>query len=200
MYRTQADYDNVILNPDPSRVLKDEHFNTPTILMDWDYADYNYQWIKLTDRNVFTQPTTGGGAYAIAGPSDGYRDQIVRARMRATQFNGADRWFGLIGRYVDSQNYYYVTLRSSNQISLRKLTNGVATTLDTASLSATTPVAVNTWYDLRLDIVGTKLRVYLNGLLMLEATDTASPHVSGRYGVGAYKTAAEADDFLAIQP
>jgi hypothetical protein len=197
MYKTQADYDNVIVNPDPSRVLKDEHFNTPTIREDWDFADYNYQWVKLPDRTVFTQPTTGGGAYAFAGPVVESRDQIVRARMRATQFNGADRWFGLIGRYVDSQNYYYVTLRSSNQISLRKLTNGVATTLDTAT---TSPVTVNTWYDLRLDVVGTKLRVYLNGALKLEATDTGTPHVSSRYGVAAYKTAAEADDFLAIAP
>jgi hypothetical protein len=200
MFRTQADYDNVILNPDPSRILKDEHFNTPTIQMDWDYADYNYQWVKLPDQNVFTQPTTGGGAYAVAGRTEGYRDQIIRARMRATQFNGADRWFGLIGRYVDSRNYYYVTVRSSNQVSLRKLTNGVVTTLDTAFISATTPITVNTWYDLRLDIVGTKLRVYLNRLLMAEATDTESPHVAGRYGVAAYKTAAEADDFLATQP
>jgi pectate lyase len=167
--------------------------------MDWDYADYGYKWVKLPDRNVFTQPTTGGGAYAVAGPYDS-RDQIIRARMRATQFNGADRWFGLIGRYVDAQNYYYVTLRSSNQISLKKLTNGAISTLDTATISSTTPVTVNTWYDLRLDIVGTTLRVYMNGRLVLEATDNSSPHVAGRAGVGAYKTAAEADDFLLTQP
>jgi hypothetical protein len=196
MYRTQADYDNLILNPDPSRILKDENFNTPTIHMDWDYADYNYQWVKLPDQTVFTQPTTGGGAHAVAGPTEGYRDQIIRARMRATQFNGTDRWFGLIGRYVDSSNYYYVTLRSSNNISLRKLTNGVVTTLDTASM----PVALNTWYNLRMDIVGTNLRVFVNGRLVLEATDSSAPHVAGRYGVGSYKTAAEADDFLAVQP
>lgn len=194
MYRTQADFDNVILNPDPSRVLKDENFNTPTIRMDWDYADYNYQWVKRPNETVFTQPTIGGGAYAVAGP--GYNNQIIRARMRATQFSGADRWFGLIGRYVDSLNYYYITVRSSNNISLRKLTNGAITTLDTATM----PVAVNTWYNLQLDIVGTKLRAYVNGRLVLEATDSASPHVAGRYGVGAFKTAAEADDLLAVQP
>lgn len=196
MYRTQADYDNVILNPDPSIRLKDERFNTPTIVMDWDYADYNYQWVKLANATVYTQPTLGGGAYAVSGYASG-TDQIIRARMRATQFNGSDRWFGLIGRYVDAQNFYYVTLRNSNQISLKKLTNGVATTLDTAATSA---VTTNTWYDLRLDIVGTKLRVYLNGLLTLEATDNSSPHVAGRAGVGAYKTAAEADDFLVVKP
>jgi hypothetical protein len=197
LYRTQADYDNLILNPDPSRILKDEHFNTPTIRMDWDYADYNYQWVKLPNATVFTQPTIGGGAHAVAGPSEGYRDQIIRARMRATQFSGPDRWFGLIGRYVDASNYYYVTLRNSNNISLRKLSNGVITTLDTATM----PIALNTWYNLRMDIVGTKLRVFVNNNLVLEAADnSSSPHVSGRYGLGSYKTAAEADDVLAVQP
>lgn len=196
MYRTQADFDNLILNPDPSRVLKDEHFNTPTIEMDWDYANYSLQWVKLPNSNVFTQPSTAGGAHMVAGPSNRYSDQIVQARMRATQFAGVDRWFGLIGRYVDASNYYYVTVRNSNNITLRKLTNGVITVLDTATL----PVAVNTWYALRLDIVGNSLRAYVNGRLMLEATDATAPHVAGRYGVGSYKTAAEADDFLAIQP
>ncbi|HEY0686232.1 MAG TPA: hypothetical protein VGD45_28080 [Steroidobacter sp.] len=196
MYRTRADYDNVILNPDPSVILKDERFNTPTIQMDWDWVNYAYQWVKLPDATVFTQPTTGGGAYVFSYYSHG-TDQIIRARLRATQFNGADRWIGLIGRYVDAQNYYYLTLRNSNQISLRKLTNGVITTLDT---SATPPVTVNTWYDLRLDIVGTTLRAYMNGVLMLEATDQTAPHPAGPAGVAAYKTAAEADDFLVVQP
>lgn len=199
MYRTRADYDNVILNPDPSVILKDERFNTPTILMDWDWVNYAYQWVKLPDATVFTQPTTGGGAYVFSYYSHS-TNQIIRARLRATQFNGADRWIGLIGRYVDAQNYYYLTLRNSNQISLRKLTNGVITTLDTAAIPATTPVTVNTWYDLRLDIVGTTLRAYMNGLLVLEATDQTSPHPAGSAGVAAYKAAAEADDFLVVQP
>ena len=195
MYRTRADYDNVILNPDPSVILKDERFNTAPILMDWDWVNYFYQWVKLPDATVFTQPTTGGGAYAFSYYSNG-TNQTIRARLRATQFDGADRWVGLIGHYVDSQNYYYVTLRNSNQISLKKLTNGAITTLDTAA----TPVTVDTWYNVRLDLIGTKLRVYLNGLLMLEATDSTSPHPAGYAGVAAYKAAAEADDFLVVQP
>ena len=194
MYRTQADFDNLILNPDPSRVLKDERFNTPNI-PSWDYANYNYQWIKRPDESVFTQPTIGGGAYSFTG-EERAGDQIIRARMRVTQFSGADRWFGLLGRYVDASNYYYVTVRSSNNISLRKLTNGAITTLDSAPM----PVAVNTWYDLRLEIVGTRLRAYVNGRLMLEANDNGPPHVAGYSGVGAFKTAAQADDFLTIQP
>jgi hypothetical protein len=195
MYRTQADFDNLILNPDPSRTLKDENFDAPTIRWDWDYANYAYQWVKLPNETVFSQPSVGGGAYMVAGPTEGYANESIRARMRATQFSGADRWFGLIGRYVDASNYYYITVRSSNNISLRKLSNGVATTLDTAAM----PVALNTWYNLRLDIVGNKLRAYVDGRLVLEATDSSSPHAAGRYGVGAYKTAAQADDFLAVQ-
>lgn len=194
MFRTQADFDNVILNADPSRIYKDEHFNTPTIQMDWDYANPSLQWVKLPDQQVFTQPSTAGGAHMVAGAPRG--DQSTRARMRATQFSGADRWFGLIGRYVDAENYYYVTLRNSNNISLRKLTNNVITVLDTATM----PVAVNRWYSLRLDIVGNTLHAYVDGRLVLEATDTTAPHTTGRAGLGSFRTAAEADDFLEIAP
>lgn len=102
-----------------------------------------------------------------------------------------------VGRYVDAQNYYYLTQRNSNQISLKKLTSGAITALDTAALSA--PMTVNTWYNRRLDTVGTKLRAYMNGVSMLEATDQ-SHHPAGYAGVAAYKTAAEADDFLVVHP
>jgi hypothetical protein len=195
MYRTQADFDNLILNPDPSRVLKDDRFNMPKPYVDWENTHYENQWVERPSEGVFVQPTIDGGAHAVTG-SEHSGDQIIRARMRATQFSGADRWFGLIGRYVDASNYYYVTVRSSNNISLRKLTDGAITTLDTATM----PVAVNTWYDLRLEIVGTKLRAYVNGRLILEANDSGPPHVAGYSGVGSYKTAAQADDFLTIQP
>jgi hypothetical protein len=75
------------------------------------------------------------------------------------------------------------------------LTNGGVTILDTASL----PFALNAWRTLRLEIVDNKLRGYVDGRLVVEAVD-ATPHAAGRYGVGSYKTAAEADDFTVTQP
>jgi len=191
MFKTRADYDNIVISPNPSRVLSQENFNGVALQAIWaNVSPPPQQWVK--DPTVFAQPSTSGGAHAYTGP--GIADQIIRVRMRATAFNGADRWFGVIGRFVDASNYYYLTVRNNNSISLRKLTNDAITTLDTASMT----VSLNTWYDLRLEIVGTSLRAYVNNQLVLEATD--STHAAGKFGVGSYRTAAEADDFKALQP
>jgi pectate lyase len=115
--------------------------------------------------------------------------------VRPTAFAaGAQAWFGLMARVVDSSNYYYVTVRNNNTISLRRLTNGVIQVLDTAPLN----VAAGTAYTLRLEAIGTSLRAYVNGRLLVEATDATID--AGRYGLVTYRTAAEFDDFLVTQP
>ncbi len=84
---------------------------------------------------------------------------------------------GAIGRYRDALNYYYVTLRSSKTLSLRKLSNGVIHELRTATL----PVTLGQWRKLRFEALGTRLRVYINGAVRLEATD--DEHAEGVTGL-----------------
>ena len=93
-----------------------------------------------------------------------------------------------------SQNYYYVTVRNDNTVSLRKLVNGQIVVLDTAPLT----VSLGTWYTLRLEAVGSALRTYVNGRLLLEAND--STHSEGSYGLATFRTSAQFDDFIATQP
>jgi len=118
----------------------------------------------------------------------------VVTRARATGFSGQDRWFGIAARYVDESNYYYLAVRNSNTVSLRKLVNGAITVLGTAPLTVTP----NTWYDLRLDAVGNELRAFVNGVQVLQAIDAS--HASGQGGILTYKTGAEYVDYLAWQP
>lgn len=66
--------------------------------------------------------------------------------------------------------------------------------LDTGPLT----VSAGRTYTIRLDVVGSTLRVYVNSAQHLEATDTSFP--KGRYGLVTVKTAARFDDFLAAQP
>ncbi|MFL6548109.1 MAG: hypothetical protein ACJ8OJ_05405, partial [Povalibacter sp.] len=102
--------------------------------------------------------------------------------------------FGLIARYVDEKNYYYVTVRRENTISLRKMVNGTITTLDTAPLTVTPGSA----YNLRLEAIGSSLRAYVNGNLLLEGSDTT--HKSGRYGTVMYSAKTTYEDFTTWQP
>ena len=140
------------------------------------------------------QQSMAGDARALARvPAN---DQIVPAATTATSFATGDgsKWFGLIARYVDAKNFYYVTVRQDNTISLRKQVNGTIYVLDTAPLTVTAGTA----YTLRLEAIGTALRAHVNGNVVLEATD--SSHARGRYGLATYQTAAAYDDFVAWGP
>jgi hypothetical protein len=59
-------------------------------------------------------------------------------------------------------------------------------------------VTPGTWYQLRLDAVGKNLRAYVNGSLVLEASDDTLP--SGNSGPVMFKAATDFDDFAAYQP
>ena len=79
-------------------------------------------------------------------------------------------------------------------MSLRKLVNGTITTLASAPLA----VSLNSQYTLRLEVVGNQLRGYVNGNLLLQATD--SSFTAGINGLMTNKAAAQFDDYIAYQP
>jgi pectate lyase len=99
-----------------------------------------------------------------------------------------------MARHLDDRNYYFLSLRNSNYVSLRKMVDGVATTLATVPLT----VSPATWYSLRLDAVGDRLSGYVDGKLLLEATDSSLAR--GSSGPVMFKAAADFDDFAAVQP
>jgi hypothetical protein len=191
MYRTRADYDNVIVTPSPLTTVFTNDFATART-GSWTYTGTG-QWTAAS--GAFAQSSVDGEARAIIGTP--LADQIVAARVRPIAYAAGgtqERWLGIVARHSDDRNYYYLTLRSGNTLSLRKLVNGAITTLASVTLNA----APNTTYRLRLEAVGTQLRAYVNGVLTLQATD--SSHAAGAGGLMTYKTAAQFDDYLAYQP
>ena len=55
-------------------------------------------------------------------------NQVVSARVRPMSYGATtgtqDPWVGIAAHLVDERNYYYLTLRRSNQLSLRRVVNG----------------------------------------------------------------------------
>jgi hypothetical protein len=192
MYKANADYDNVVITPNPQLTTYANDFNTD-VLYDWSGWYGNGSYTYPTDgTRVLQQSNTEGDSRLLAGIET--TDQIVEARAKATLFDGADRWFGLAARYADDNNTYYLSVRNSNQVSLRKIAGSIITVLDSAPLT----VSANTWYSLRLEVIGNTLRGYVNGQLVVEANDSSI--ASGRYGMTMYKTAARFDDLKAYEP
>lgn len=202
MYRTRADFDNVIVSPNPQFVLYandlevDDYWSP--VYPHWDRWTHTGEgsWSRETDgSHVYVQSssTTPTGARALAGISTD--NQVVEARVKAIELGSSNNaWFGLIARYVDDGNYYYVTTRKNNTIALRMLVNGSIHEFDSVPLD----VETGRWYTLRLEAVGNRLGVYVDGLPILEARDDT--HERGRYGLMTYRTAAAFDDILVTQP
>jgi hypothetical protein len=190
-YKTAANFDNVIVSPSPQATLlfdQDEFYNgvwTP-VAGAWNRAVWSDDW-------VYYQSDIAAGASSIVGST--VADQSLEARVQESHTGtGTQPWFGLLARYQDANNYYYVTVRNSQEISLRRLLNGSVLVLDAAPFTVYTGV----WYSLRLETIQDQLRVYVDGRLVLEATDSAI--AEGRQGAVMYKAAVRYDNVLITQP
>lgn len=190
MFRTRADYDNIVVSANPQRPLVSYTFgNEEDTLSSWQTVG---TWTTNYATTTYDQSNATAGAHAITGIATG--NQVVHARMRRTGASGTNNWFGLATRFRDANNYYYVTLRNDNTVSLRKLVNGAIVELDSAPLTITT----GTWYRVRFEAVANQLRVYIDDVLRLEATDAS--HATGRYGPMMYRTTAQYDTVQAFEP
>lgn len=203
MYRAAADYDNVVVTPNNLTTIyaqKDANNSQPPVVneLPWVYAGGTWSWHPDGSNMVLTQSALGGDARAATGPLNEVEsdaDQVVEARTRLGSFGSAtDPWFGIMARYRDPQNYLYLSLRKSNTLTLRRVINGQITQLGTVTFTVTP----GTWYRLRLDAVGSRVRAYVNGRLRIEATDPQPSN--GRTGLLTFRTAADFDDYNAIRP
>jgi hypothetical protein len=196
-HRTSADFDNVVATPTPAAILYATDFTRTGGLTDvWSFTGTGlWRNVVIGSNHVFAQSSVASTARAVIGvPAD---DQAVDVRARATTFAGTgsgERWFGVMARYVDDSNYYFLTLRNTNVVSLCKLANGAMTELGTYSL----PIRVGTWYRLRIEAVGSQVRGFVNGVLVAEVTDTT--HARGAGGPVTHRAAVDFDDYRAIQP
>jgi hypothetical protein len=98
-----------------------------------------------------------------------WSNQSVEATVTPTRFATSDRWFGVIARYTDESNYYYLSIRNTNQVLLRRKRNGVFTTIDQAPLQ----VVTNRPYRVRIEAIGTRIRGYVDGERLVEAVDSS---------------------------
>jgi hypothetical protein len=140
-----------------------------------------------------SQTDTSGNAFAVN--STALTSQaigaIVRLDAHAPSQQGA--WFGLLARFVDERNHYYVTLRSSGQVQIRKIVNGVITVLASANL-VTAPGHPRR---VELEVIEDQMHLYVDEQLVLTAHDRDIPR--GRYGMATYRTAATWESFWVDQ-
>jgi hypothetical protein len=189
-YRATADFDNVIITPVPLMELGGGPYFSH--ISYFDIVDGSW-----TTGGIFglDQSSTSGYARILHGHSTD--DQVIRVSARLNSIGpqtSGSHWIGAMVRYTDPSNYYYVTLRTSNEMSLRKVVDGVVTELDRSAFT----MQLNQSYRLRIEAIGEKLVVYVNDQVRLQASDASHPQ--GRSGVLTYRAAASFSAYNAWQP
>ena len=88
-----------------------------------------------------------------------------------------------------------LALRADGRIDIRLVSSYVETTLTSTSAAV---ITANTWYTVRLSAVGTNLTAYLNGNLILTASDATYP--SGEIGLQTDSAIPQFDDVVVTTP
>lgn len=129
-----------------------------------------------------------GGSKSTAGDTN-WQNYSVEAKVKANEWRGNVGRMGLVARFKDNTNYYYVYYDDhAGQLVLRKTVEGTETILSYVSLSLSTGVQ----HLFKLEVNGNAIKVYVNGQLKLNVTDSALP--KGKVGVYTHFAQAYFDD------
>jgi hypothetical protein len=192
----RADFDNLVVAPTGSYTTYDEAFTG--MRSDWVHVGGSWNYSSL---GGFTQDDTSGQALAINGvPMD---DQQAQAAVTVNSFATTNpvAWAGVIARYVDANNFYYASLRSSNQLQIRKVVNGVTTVLQAVNYT----VVPGETYRVALRVIGNELTAtiqtgYDDAVTTVTARALDGDIAKGRFGVGTYRSAARFSGVSECQP
>lgn len=194
-YRARADFDNVYAGSTAPFTLAWDDFND----FNDSNADFftNGTWTFVEEPGssdvAFAQTDTGVDARAYVGKSTG--DQVVETTARADAFPSAPLgWFGLLARRADAQHYYYLLMRSSGRLDIRKRVGGTITVLRTVPFTVTP----GRYYHLKFVVTGNELHAYVDGRFIAGAVDDEIE--AGAYGLATSRAAATFQDFLVEKP
>ncbi len=200
-FMSRADFDDVNVAAADNYSLFSRYwgFGGSDFESDLDELSGRWQVLEISDDEEsalvgLAQLDTSGDARAVIGVP--VANQDIYANMRVDSFGAGTQgsWFGLIARYVDANNFYYVTIRSTGQIQIRRVVNGVISVLATRNFTA----VLGQYYDVRFQVIGDQLQLYVEGSLVATAHDRRI--ASGRYGLATYRAQANWASLSVFQP
>jgi hypothetical protein len=144
--------------------------------------------------NILNCINGGNEARALAGQV-GWGEYSVQAKVKVNAMDPGRRIY-LAARFTDSSNWYGAAIYNGTpfEVQIRKKVAGMSA--DVAS--ATYPIALGTWYTLKFEVKGSTLRLYVDGVLQLEITDTQFS--SGQVALLVDRSDVSWDDVIVTNP
>jgi hypothetical protein len=175
-----------------------------------DFSNTSSGWDRATGENGFTDYQDGTYHIQVipdnydlwANPGLSFTD--VRIDVDATLVSGTENNdFGVLCRYQDTANYYFVEVASEGYYGIGKKTDGVQNVLTDGYPATDLVNAGNTSNHLRVDCAGDKITLYINGTLAGSVTDSSFAGgdvglIAGTFDVAGVEFAF--DNFVVTQP
>lgn len=122
-----------------------------------------------------------------AGGDYRWTNQVVEARVRITSDPGKA---GIFARLSDTRNYYFLYIDGGSSLVLKKRVDNSSD--DVQKMKVQTQA--NTWYTLKLSVIGDQIQGYLDGKMLVSGSDSSL--IMGGIGVGTSDCTAEFDDIV----
>ena len=197
-WQARADFDDIHVAATEEFGLLFKDYSAFGGIYGQNFTERGGNWQPLQDEEGnnagFAQLNPTGVALAYIGTP--VENQEIIARARLNSFNSAvpGAWFGLLARYVDPQNYYYVAVRSTNTVQIRKRMNGVVTVLAAANFTTQPPLYNN----FRFRVINDQLQLFVDDALVASAHD--DDLARGQYGLATSGAAATWESVTVMQP
>lgn len=155
----------------------------------WTSTTGTWSVVKEGSSNVYSQTSTSEGRTSAGNAS--WSNYTIQADVKVDNFNGTNRTY-VAGRYKDGNNYYAASLYNSGggKLEIRKKVGGSSSTLVTKDYALSTGV----WYNVKLELSGSTLKMYVNNTLELTATDSSLS--AGAVGFVTGKSLAKFDNVI----
>ena len=152
---------------------------------DFTFASGQFALAARGSNDVLAQTSTADLSVALANDSDWNNYQRIEAHIAPT-FGATDGWVGLVARYTDANNYYFVAVRNNNTFGIYRRLNGVNTLLQEGTSAGPYPSRV------KLIVDRANVRVEINQQYAAVIADRSLTH--GRAGLATFRAAADFDD------
>jgi hypothetical protein len=128
-----------------------------------------------------------------------FTDQIIEAKLKVVDFGGQSNSYAaaLLGRVVSAETHYLLALGSDNKLALRKRVASTSSGATAIGAAKALNVVPGTWYDVRLEIVGTSLMGCV-GDVCVSGTDSSI--ASGGVALATVNTSARFDELRVSAP
>lgn len=156
-------------------------------------ANSKFPAAGVLDSQECSLKLSGVGGQAIAYSKRSFND--VRY-MAWVQFNAATE-IGLIGRAEDAEHYYMLVYdHVQKKVAIKKRSGSAITTLAEAPHA----LSADQSYRFQSDFIGESIRFYINGNLLLAATDSAAANTRGGVGFIGSQSIAHFDGVVVQYP